>query len=96
MDSKKPKPSPSDIAELQRDCHPFNSYIDYIQGRPTEYERMIQNQEPDVDYVQQENPLFQESVGTENPTVPACMPALHQHHRTSSFQYRYPSDSYCF
>jgi hypothetical protein len=95
MDSTRSKPSPSDIAELQRDCHPFNSYIDYIQGRPTEYERMMQSQVSTSDYGQEENPLLQESVAAENPIVPAYgMPALHQQHRTNSFQYRYSSDAY--
>lgn len=31
--------SDRDWQELQRECHPFPAYIDYIHGQPTEYER---------------------------------------------------------
>lgn len=46
MDSGRARPTASDIAELQRDCHPFPAYIDYIYGRPTEYERLQNGIEP--------------------------------------------------
>ncbi|KAJ4299176.1 hypothetical protein N0V90_004420 [Kalmusia sp. IMI 367209] len=41
MEQYKKPISPSEWQELQRDCHPFPAYVDYIQGQPTEYERTL-------------------------------------------------------
>ncbi|KAF2439668.1 hypothetical protein P171DRAFT_476790 [Karstenula rhodostoma CBS 690.94] len=71
MDSNKSDPSPSDIAELQRDCHPFPAYIDYMQGRPTEYERLMENLELAVSDDQDENRSFPQKLAMGNPMAPA-------------------------
>ena len=41
MAPDKPDPTPAEIEQLQYECHPFPAYVDYIYGRPTEYERMM-------------------------------------------------------
>ncbi|KAL5374017.1 hypothetical protein DPSP01_012251 [Paraphaeosphaeria sporulosa] len=76
MDLNMSDPSLADIAELQRDCHPFPAYIDAMYGRPTEYERLHSNG-------QDKKPSSSEQAATSNRTTTAPC----QHQQTNSLQY---------
>ncbi|KAL1591979.1 hypothetical protein SLS60_011571 [Paraconiothyrium brasiliense] len=83
-------PSAEDIAELQRECHPFPDYIDFIHGRPTSYERLM-DIGPRLENGQCDQAALEHTaMGTL--TVPPDgpdTPTPYQLHRTNSSQYRF-------
>ncbi|KAL5386567.1 hypothetical protein PMIN02_008422 [Paraphaeosphaeria minitans] len=83
MHPNKLDPSPADIAELQRDCHPFPAYIDAMYGRPTEYERLMGNPESARINSQDENPPSSKHAATGNLMVSAP----YQYQQTNRFQH---------